>query len=260
MSRKTWLYIYENSNDKRLYIGIGKSMGRVFQPHNPEAEDLRDASGTLIRQTIEPFSTREDALKAEAIAIHVAALTGMTPIYDSDQEDELYNSDQEDELYDSDKGLVTNIRGVQSTKFLGPAIFVKEGNVRKEDLTGAIIVPISPEEIEGRATAFGANPGEIFAERAVRWWNIDKMKRPKITQLIAVLTGSRRVILGSWKVDPKREWVLDPNHKSLPTPYNKRVTIPIVSPKDDDFRGIKGMTYFGRLNQGVSYSPDISSS
>ena len=65
-------------------------MGRVFEDHNPDVESLRDAEGTLIRQTVEPFSSREDALKAEAIAIHVASLMGLEPIYDTEDEDELF--------------------------------------------------------------------------------------------------------------------------------------------------------------------------
>jgi len=94
MSKETWLYIYEGAprgdeeERKSIYIGIGQSMGRVYEPHNPDAERLRDAEGTLIRQTLEPFSSREDALKAEAIAIHVASLMGLDPIYDAEDEDE----------------------------------------------------------------------------------------------------------------------------------------------------------------------------
>ena len=75
MAERTWLYIYEGAprsdeeERRRVYIGIGKSMERVFEKHNLEAESLRNAEGTLIRQTVEPFSSRKDALKAEAIAI-----------------------------------------------------------------------------------------------------------------------------------------------------------------------------------------------
>ena len=99
MATETWLYIYEGAprgdeEERRpIYIGIGERMGRVFEQHNPDAERLRDAEGTLIRQTLEPFSSREDALKAEAIAIHVASLMGLDPIYDAEDEDELFNED-----------------------------------------------------------------------------------------------------------------------------------------------------------------------
>ena len=57
MATETWLYIYEGAprgdEERRpIYIGIGESMGRVFEGHNPDAERLRDAEGKLIRQTV----------------------------------------------------------------------------------------------------------------------------------------------------------------------------------------------------------------
>lgn len=115
MVERTWLYLYENTKAKKIYIGIGKSMERVFERHNRQAEDLRDSSGTLIRQTVEPFSSRRDALMAEAIAIHVASLMGMKPIIDSEQQSELF-------IPEEDSATTTNIQGLKSTKFLEPAI------------------------------------------------------------------------------------------------------------------------------------------
>ncbi|MGQ4494798.1 hypothetical protein ACUH88_05760 [Dermabacteraceae bacterium P13095] len=248
MTNETWLYLYENKENHSIYIGIGDNMGRVFGPHNPEAEELRDSLGTLIRQTVEPFSSREDALKAEAIAIHVASLIGLKTLYNPDQESELYNLD-----YD----LVTNIQGKKSTKHLGPAIFTREGKVSIEDLQETVIVPISPKDIAGRASAWGGNSGEVFAERAASYWNIALHKRQLVKRLVAVLTGPRRIILGSWEIDPSMEWHLIPDHKNLPSPYSTRVSVPILQPNNDNYNGIKGKEYIGRLNQGVSYSPDI---
>ena len=179
MAEKTWLYIYEgvrpsNEEERRqIYIGIGKSMGRVFEPHNPDAERLRDTEGTLIRYTVEPFSSREDALKAEAIAIHVASLMGLDPIYDSQDE--------------KDDKSVTNIQGRKTSKHLGPAIFTRPGEVTQGEMRATIIVPISPKPIEERASAFGGNPGEVFIDRAAQAWNIASAKRPKIKRLVAVL-------------------------------------------------------------------------
>ena len=125
MAKETWLYIYEGAprgegeGRRSIYIGIGQSMGRVFEPHNPDAERLRDAEGTLIRQTLVPFSSRKDALKAEAVAIHVASLMGLDPIYDAEDEDELFEK--------NDKS-VTNISGTKTSKHLGPAIFTRPGD------------------------------------------------------------------------------------------------------------------------------------
>ena len=248
MAEKTWLYIYEgvrpsNEEERRsIYIGIGQSMGRVFEPHNPDAERLRDTEGTLIRYTVEPFSSREDALKAEAIAIHVASLMGLDPIYDSQDE--------------KDDKSVTNIQGRKTSKHLGPAIFTRPGEVTQDKMRKTIIVPISPKPIEERASAFGGNPGEVFIDRAAQAWNVAPDKRPKIRRLVAVLTGSRHVILGSWEVDPSREWELvcpDAN-----PPYRTRVRVPVPHPENDDVDGFKGMRYVGALQLRPVYSPDIS--
>ena len=247
------MYIYEGAprsdeeERRSIYIGIGQSMGRVFEPHNPDAERLRDTEGTLIRQTVEPFSSREDALKAEAIAIHVASLMGLDPIYDAEDEDELFEK--------HDKS-VTNISGTKTSKHLGPAIFTHEGEVAQDQMRETIIVPISPDSLEGRASAFGGNPGDVFIERAAQAWNVAPDKRPKIRRLVAVLTGSRHVILGSWEVDPSLEWVLV-NPDANP-PFNKRIRVPVPHPENDNVDGIKGKCYVGRLQVGVLYSPDIA--
>lgn len=253
MSKETWLYIYEGAprsyeeERRSIYIGIGQSMGRVFEPHNPDAERLRDTEGTLIRQTVEPFSSREDALKAEAIAIHVASLMGLDPIYDAEDEDELFEK--------HDKS-VTNISGTKTSKHLGPAIFTHEGEVAQDQMRETIIVPISPDSLEGRASAFGGNPGDVFIERAAQAWNVAPDKRPKIRRLVAVLTGSRHVILGSWEVDPSREWELVCPEAS--SPYSSRVRIPVPHPEQDDVDKMKGKRYVGHLQVGVLYSPDIA--
>ena len=252
MAEKTWLYIYEGAprsegERRSIYIGIGQSMGRVFESHNPDAERLRDAEGTLIRQTVEPFSSRKDALKAEAIAIHVASLMGLDPIYDSKDEEELFG--------EGDKA-VTNISGTKTSKHLGPAIFTRRGEVARDKLRNTIIVPISADSLEGRVSAFGGNTGEVFIERAAQAWNVAPDKRPKIRRLVAVLTGSRHVILGSWEVDPSREWELVCPESS--SPYSSRVRIPVPHPEQDDVDEMKGKRYVGRLQVGVLYSPDIA--
>ena len=246
MAEKTWLYIYEGAprsegERRSIYIGIGKSMGRVFESHNPDAERLRDAEGTLIRQTVEPFSSRKDALKAEAIAIHVASLMGLDPIYDSEDEEELFG--------EGDKA-VTNISGTKTSKHLGPAIFTRPGEVAQDQMRETIIVPITADSLEGRVSAFGGNTGEVFIERAAQYWNVAPDKRPKIRKLVAVLTKAH-VILGSWEVDPSLEW-------ELADPDTTSIRIPVPHPEDDDVDGFKGKRYVGTLQSRGVYSPDIA--
>ncbi|VTX48197.1 Uncharacterised protein [uncultured Actinomyces sp.] len=246
MANETWLYIYEGAprgegeGRRSIYIGICESMERVYERHNPDADRLRDTEGTLIRQTVKPFSSREDALKAEAIAIHVASLMGLDPIYDAEDEDELFEK--------NDKP-VTNISGTKTSKHLGPAIFTCRGEVDQGEMRETVIVPISADSLEGRVSPFGGNSGEVFIERAAQYWNVKSDKRPKIRRLVAVLTKAH-VILGSWEVDPSREW-------ELPSLDSTRVRIPVPHPEQDNVEGFKGKRYVGSLNSGVVYSPDI---
>lgn len=246
MANETWLYIYEGAprgegeGRRSIYIGICESMERVYERHNPDADRLRDTEGTLIRQTVKPFSSREDALKAEAIAIHVASLMGLDPIYDAEDEDELFEK--------NDKP-VTNISGTKTSKHLGPAIFTCRGEVDQGEMRETVIVPISADSLEGRVSPFGGNSGEVFIERAAQYWNVNSDKRPKIRRLVAVLTKAH-VILGSWEVDPSREW-------ELPSLDSTRVRIPVPHPEQDNVEGFKGKRYVGSLNSGVVYSPDI---
>jgi predicted GIY-YIG superfamily endonuclease len=76
LDMKTYLYLYEGA-DHRIYIGIGNEMTRPWQAHNNDAQALLAEPTTQVLQTPEPFSRRDDARKAEAIAIHVAALAGL---------------------------------------------------------------------------------------------------------------------------------------------------------------------------------------
>lgn len=252
MAEKTWLYIYEGApcsdeeERRSIYIGICESMERVYEQHNPAAERLRDTEGTLIRQTVKPFSSREDALRAEAVAIHVASLMGLDPIYDAEDEDELFEK--------NDKP-VTNISGTKTSKYLGPAIFTCDGEVAQGEMRETVIVPISADSLEGRVSPFGGHSGEVFIERAAEAWNVAPGKRPKIRRLVAVLKKAH-VILGSWEVDPSLEWVLV-NPDSNP-PYSSRVRIPVPYPEQDNVEGFKGKLYVGSLNSGVVYSPDIA--
>jgi len=225
-----WLYIYENANLNSIYIGIGNSMGRVYEAHNEAAEALRDAPGTVILQTVQPFSSREDALKAEAAAIHVANFAGTTI-------------------------ELTNLAEVQSSKLIGPAIFTRPGTVDWNNLTQTVIVGINADALEDRPAPFGAHGGALFAGRANKYWSVAQDKRKRVKRLIAVLTGSRHVILGDWDVATDDAWVTGTYAK-----YPTRVEVPLVDAEQDDPRGVKGKLLVGtgfRLQSGVVYSPDL---
>ena len=64
------------------------------------------------------------------------------------------------------------------------------------------------------------------------------------------------MILGSWEVDPSREWELvcpDAGPR-----YRTRIRVPVPHPENDDVDEIKGMRYVGALQPQPVYSPDIS--
>lgn len=232
VSQKTWLYIYENAQLNSVYIGIAESMERVFQAHNPDAEALRDHKGTQILQTIEPFSTRADARKAEAIAIRVAAMAGRK-VACKNEEGEFMK--------------YTNISGVDSTKEIGPAVFTKPGEFDISNTRGAVLVAITASEMDDRVAPSGWQSGAVFSERARKWWSMAKEKREGATHLIAVLKDSGNRILGSWEIDPEGEWE---------TLENGRVAMPLKDAAADDYLGIKGQVLTGiRANSGVRYGP-----
>lgn len=234
---RCWLYIFENSKQRKLYIGIGDSLERIFGKHNADADLLREESATTILQTVRPFSSRADARIAEAVAIHVASFAGMEVVLGGDSPE-----------------VVTNRAGVVSTSELGPAIALREGEVRAEELRDAVLVSISAAEMDKRPTPFGGREAASFATRAQKYWNIAPAKRPDIRHLVALLKGSGNVVLGSWQVDPERKWEPIPNWKSLDSPYRTRVVIPLVDPSEDNFRDIKGKRLVGRrANSGVVY-------
>lgn len=237
-----WLYIFENARQKKVYIGIGDSLERIFGEHNADADALREESSTVILQTVEPFSSRTDARKAEAAAIHVASFAGMEVVLD-----------------DESPEIVTNRAGVVSTSELGPAIALRDGEVRAEELDSAVFVSITAAEMDERPTPFAGREAASFATRAQKYWNISELKRPRIRHLVALLKGSRNVILGSWRVEPEQQWKPIPDAERLDPPYRTRVAVPLVDPSEDNFQDMKGKRLVGlRANSGPVYGNSFS--
>lgn len=231
-----WLYIYENSLTKSMYVGIADNMRRVFEDHNAAAEALRDAPGSVILQTVQPFSSRADARKAEAIAIHIAAFA---------------RACSTDSSADLARFTSTNIAGLGSTDELGPAILTRGGTVDAASLRATIIVPIAAEAIDHRPAPFGAHVGARFSERARQFWNVRPDRRSRVRRLLAVLKGGSGVILGDWDITPDVVW--ETPHAGSPS-----VAIPLADPDRDDPRGVKGKRLTGhRMNSGVGYSADV---
>lgn len=229
----TYLYIYESADRSEIYIGIANSMRRVWEPHNSNAEKLRETQGSRILQTVEPFSRREDARKAEAIAIYIASQSGQKVHHIDETGD---NYDRVGDVNVQDNGLTyTNIAGTQSTTVLQPAIYYRPGEiVTYEQLTNTAIVRIRPEPIDNRPAPFGGLGGAQFAERAMKWWSLGRAKREEypVEYLLAILSG-KQIVLGSWKLaEPRFSW--DDNE-------NKWQFV-LADPADDDIGHLKGRT------------------
>lgn len=157
MADETWLYLYENRGAKSIYIGIADRMDRVWQRHNDDAERLRGSSDTEILQTVQPFSSRTDALKAEAIAIHIAMLTGLSVLRASD-----------DVSVEDGRVLVTNRAGSRSTSVLGPAVKRREGTVEYRNLVRTAIVTISAGDMNERRGPYGGTAGRTVGPMGQR--------------------------------------------------------------------------------------------
>ena len=252
MATETWLYIYEGAprgdeEERRpIYIGIGERMGRVFEQHNPDAERLRDAEGTLIRQTLEPFSSARTRsrprLSRSTSPLSWGWIRSMTLRTRTSCSTRMTRWSR-------------TLRGRRRASTWGRRFSRAMVRSLRMIWRGRSLCH-HPEFSRGRASAFGGNPGEVFIERAAQAWNVAPDKRPKIRRLVAVLTGSRHVILGSWEVDPSREWELVCPEAS--SPYSSRVRIPVPHPEQDDVDEMKGKRYVGHLQVGVLYSPDIA--
>lgn len=237
MTDETWIYLYENPVEKCLYVGIAERLDRIWEVHNDDAERLREASGTRILQTLQPFSSRGDALKAEAIAIHIATLSGVS----------VFHAQDEVSVKDG-QVLVTNRAGTKSTSVLGPAVKRREGAVDFESLRRTAIVTISAEDMDERRGPYGGIEGAVFSQRAQKWWKVASNKQPKVERLIAILSGSGGVILGDWDVAVGSTYGADGD------------VFPLVDPAEDDPRKIKGMRLVGvRGQSGRIYSEDVRS-
>ena len=229
----TYLYLYDGA-DRRIYIGIGNEMTRPWQAHNDDAQALLAEPTTQVLQTPEPFSSWDDARKAEAIAIHVAALAGMRIFSDREDAREIV-------------AQATNRAGMKSTQHLVPAVHRKEGVIEYGTLEQTAIVVLWPGDIDERGSLHGGRDVATFVARAEKTWKLKTARlvgyRPR--RLLAIMKTSH-VIVGDWNLDLEAP-VLDDRFI-------------LADPRIDDPRGVKGMRLElagARLGNGVTWSSDI---
>lgn len=201
---KTYLYIYRNDVLNRVYVGIGSSPARAWQPHNPAVDTLRAHSDTEVFITDAPFPDRPSAEMAESAAICAAAAAGTEVLSDRD-----------------DLSALTNIAKVSSSKHLRVAVYRRDGVVRFDDLERTALVTLSFDAIgrgsTRRPVLHGGRSAQVFHKRATRFWGLsaaDQRRRRKqlpdgtlprdVERLIAV-QKSTHTILGAWTLDD-RQW------------------------------------------------------
>ena len=209
-------------------------MTRPWQAHNEDAQALLAEPTTQVLQTPEPFSSRDDARKAEAIAIHVAALAGMRIL--SDREDALEIVAQ-----------ATNRAGMKSTQHLVPAVLRKEGTIDYGTLKQTAIVVLKPGDIDERGSLHGGRDVATFVTRAEKVWPLTTARSANYgpRRLLAIMKTSH-IIVGDWDLD-------------LETPVLDDRFV-LAEPRNDDPRGVKGMWLDlagARLGNLVTWSSDI---
>lgn len=249
----THVYIYENTRaperEAAIYIGIGNRL-RPYEPHNTEATKLRNAATTDVVITREAFSTRSDALRAEAIAIHVASLMGIEVLFDA-HDDEM---GEMKETHEATRTAVTNRSALKSTTHLGPAIFTRKGQVDFLDLERTCLVTLDPHSIDNRGSLHHGRAPEEIADRARKWWSLGTAVRHDYApiRLVAVMKAAN-IILGDWDLVMNEPIIHDDNDDRE---YN---TFNLVDPAKDDPRAVKGKELTGfRGSQQISWSQDIS--
>jgi hypothetical protein len=224
------IYLVMSKKSGRAYIGKGPD-GRIEGKHNKEFHRLMKESD-MVQWESEPFSSQHDALIAEASAIGIAKRLGK-------------------------KVKLVNIQISYRRRFAPryPFPFV-EGEVKKSNLPSAIIVTLSPDQLEeDRAITNSAWTPEELAQRARMEWQFswDRVESWKTGNgppdyLVAVAKGSGR-ILAVFRID-NTKWV--ENKKGL---YD---AIP-VEDNDANANGMQGKEYTGkRQGRAVLYGKKVA--
>jgi hypothetical protein len=224
MSKKSGLGYIGKGPDPRIDDEHSKKFQRLMQ--QPDATQWESA----------PFSSPDDALIAEAAAIHIVKCVG------------------------SDVKLL-NIQKSYEGRFAPRyPIPVIAGQVKKSDLPRAIIVTLSPDTLQDDPRA-GPNSDwhpKDLADRARKFWQFRRDRVESWSKgtgapdvLVAVAKRSGR-ILAVFKIDNKR-WFSDPeNQKGI-------VAIPLKNPAKANANHMQGMEYTGKRQGGaVSYGVHVA--
>ena len=229
--KKFRVYLVLSKKLKLAYIGKGPD-GRLEGDHSPAFRRLL-AVPDAVQYESAPFSSENDALIAEAAAIAILkSIPG--------------------------RFKLLNIQKHYAKRFRPRyPIPMKTGCISKSDLAHAIIVTLSPDQLENDRRIAPNSPWkpQELAERARKYWSFARARVERWSQdkhapqlLVAVAKGNAR-ILGAFEIN---------NHKWAVNRHGKYVAAPLADKTHANFRNLQGKTYSGNRQGGaVTYGTKV---
>ena len=229
--KKYRVYLVMSRKQGLAYIGKGPD-GRLEGEHSPAFRRLLVAPDVAQYESV-PFSSENDALIAEAAAIGILkSIPG--------------------------RFKLLNVQKHYAKRFHPRyPIPMKPGCISKSDLAQAIIVTLSPDQLENDLRIAPNSPWkpQELAERARKYWSFARARVGRWSQgkraprlLVAVAKGNAR-ILGAFEIDNSK-WTMNRD--------GKYVAVPLADKTDANFRDLQGKTYTGNRQGGaVTYGSKV---
>ena len=182
------LFVYLWGDGTVGYVGKG-SKKRSRGLHPDAVEKIRQDPGYRELFTEEPFSTKEDARKAEAIAIWVLAHAPADP-----------------------KRIRTRATR-KHTEYLRQSLFTRPGTATDADYNRTLFVRVGPDKLADLPPLGGETEAADMAERCRQYWDVSENRAKKLQRLVALstkeLTPAGSIVLGSWAILPSYTWGTD---------------------------------------------------
>jgi hypothetical protein len=230
MGENRHVYFIYDEKERIGYVGIG-DRARPYGPHTEAVDELRDRSGD-VRITSTPFSTPEDAERAESLIIRAL----------------------EDAAQHGSRLL--NVAKRKQSRDLVPLLPFQSSTLRYSVLVGSLIVKIGLNRIDDdRVVVSGVTHPEDAAERCRKFWPLGNCvkQEPPIKYLVAVTTAEARPVrvVGVWECLPTSDWTFNEGRQ--------RWEVALVDAAEGDTGGHVGKRFDweGYNPQLVGYSADI---
>lgn len=167
------------------YVGIGPAT-RPYGVHSEAANNVL-RSGEVWMST--PFSTKDDAERAESLVIRCLTWAAETP------------------------AELVNEMKLKGSNHVMPALVTRRGVVRYSALKRAVIVKVTPGHLGERTGPTGEASDVDLTMRCNRWWGFGRAVRRghRIDYLVAVTAGVKPAprVVGVWRTKPVSEWWME---------------------------------------------------